>query len=699
MNDLTQQRSWILGMRRRVAGAAMALAIVLVPTVVATRSAQAQTYSFGVLYSFTGAPYTEPTPGPLVLDAQGNLYGTTSAGGAYGVGTVFKVDTSGNETVLYNFTGAGGDGANPCGVALDAQGNLYGTTNGGGASGVGTVFKVDTSGNETVLYSFTGEPDGANPEAGVALDPQGNLYGTTNGGGASGVGTVFKVDTAGNETVLHSFAWTPDGGYPEAGVVLDAQGNLYGTTKWGGDGAKGGWGPGTVFKVDTTGNETVLFSFTGGWGGGNPEAGVVLDAQGNLYGTTYAGGNPACNPPGGCGTVFKVDTTGQETVLHFFSGTDGFFPSGGVVLDAQGNLYGTTWSGPYNNAGLVFKLDSSGNEAVLKVFKSPYQGGGNPKAGVVLDAQGNLYGTTTLGGADFNGTVFDLLTSAAATTTTLTSAPNPSVYGRAATFTAMVSGEAGAPPNGETVTFMNFKTVLGTGTLSGGSASFTTSALKKGTTAVAALYGGDALFAGSMSNAVKQVVTRAATTTTLSSSLNPSNYGQAVTFTTVITSVVGAPPDGETVSFMEGTTVLGTGSLSGGSASFTTSALPAGTNVIRAVYAGDSSFFGSASKAVKQVVDKYPTTTALSSSLNPSNYGQAVTFTAMVTSVIGAPPDGDTVTFKEGTTVLGTGTLSGGSASFTTSALPAGTNVIKAVYGGDFKFTSSTSNVVKQVVD
>jgi len=189
------------------------------------------------------------------------------------------------------------------------------------------------------------------------------------------------------------------------------------------------------------------------------------------------------------------------------------------------------------------------------------------------------------------------------------------------------------------------------------------------------------------------------TTTALSSSLNPSNYGQAVTFTAVVTSSSGAPPDGDTVTFKEGTTVLGTGSLSGGSATFTTSALPAGTNVIRAVYAGDASFVGSSSKAVKQAVDKYPTTTALSSSLNPSNYGQAVTFTAVVTSSSGAPPDGDTITFKEGTTVLGTGSLSGGSASFTTSALPVGTNAIKAVYGGDIQFAASTSNVVKQVVN
>ena len=696
MNNPTHHRSWILGICRRAEGAALALAIVLVPAVVAT----AQSYTFDVLYSFTGAPYTLTNPGPVVQDAQGNLYGTTGGGGAYGAGTVFKLDTSGNETVLYSFTGTGGDGSGPTGVVLDAQGNLYGTTNGGGAFGAGTVFKVDTSGNETVLYSFAGSPDGASPVAGVVLDAQGNLYGTTNGGGAYGAGTVFKVDTTGAETVLYSFHGA-SGTYPLGGVVLDAQGNLYGTTIGG-----GAYGLGTVFKVDTTGAETVLYSFTHGTDGQQPHAGVVLDAQGNLYGTTYFGGYLECpaDAPLGCGTVFKLDTTGQFTVLHAFGGRgDGFFPLGDLALDVQGNLYGTCFEGPADNGGMVFALYTSGTYTVLHIFTRTKSGiapgGWDLETGVTLGAQGNLYGTTHIGGGDFQGTLFALLTPAAATTTTLTSAPNPSVYERPVTFTAMVSGGAGAPPNGETVTFMNLKTVLGTGTLSGGSASFTTSTLNNGTTAVTALYGGDALFAGSTSNAVKQVVTRAATTTTLSSSLNPSSCGQAVTFTAVITSVVGAPPDGETVSFMKGTTVLGTGSLSGGSASFTTSALPAGTNVIRAVYAGDASFVGSSSKAVKQAVDKYPTTTALSSSLNPSNYGQAVTFTAVVTSSSGAPPDGDTITFKEGTTVLGTGSLSGGSASFTTSALPVGTNAIKAVYGGDIQFAASTSNVVKQVVN
>ena len=152
------------------------------------------------------------------------------------------------------------------GLIRDSKGNLYGTTNGGGASGAGVVFKVDTSGNETVLYSFTGGADGGYPLAGVIRDSAGNLYGTTNGGGASGAGVVFKVDTSGNETVLYSFTGGADGGFP-LWVVLarDSAGNLYGTTAGG-----GASGAGVVFKVDTSGNETVLYSFTGGADGGNP---------------------------------------------------------------------------------------------------------------------------------------------------------------------------------------------------------------------------------------------------------------------------------------------------------------------------------------------------------------------------------------------------------------------------------------------
>jgi len=271
MNNPTQLRRLILGLYRRVAGAALALAIALVLAVVVTGSAQAQTYS--VLYSFTGGADGGYPLASLVPDTKGNLYGTTSERGAYGAGTVFKVATNRQLIVLYSFTG-GADGANPYGgLVQDPQGNLYGTTNGGGAYGVGTVFKLDTNGNETVLHSFSNGPDGASPQAGLVLDTQGNLFGTTTGGGAKDWGTVFKLDPTGNETVLHSFAsFDGDGSLPSSGLVMDAQGNLYGTTVEGGTHVYG-----TVYKIDQTGNETVLHSFTGGKPDGeSPDGGVVL---------------------------------------------------------------------------------------------------------------------------------------------------------------------------------------------------------------------------------------------------------------------------------------------------------------------------------------------------------------------------------------------------------------------------------------
>jgi len=397
------------------------------------------TYAETVLHSFTGSPDgIVPYGSTLVRDAQGNLYGTTAYGGdascssgiGIGCGTVFKVDATGKETVLYSFIGTWvgsvdvGDGMYPyAGVVLDAQGNLYGTTAGGGTHGAGAVFKLDTTGKETVLYSFGGTAgDGADPSAGLVLDAQGNLYGTTMVGGDTtctylgSCGTVFKVDATGKETVLYRFTGTGgDGANPMAGLVLDAQGNLYGTTYSGGT-----YGNGTVFKLDTTGKETVLYSFTGtGGDGAMPRAGLVLDAEGNLYGTTGAGGSAECGSSG-CGALFKLDTTGKETVLFSSFGEEhnGWGPYGGLVLDAEGNLYGTTFGGGSGSScehgcGTVFKVDTSGNGTVLYSFA----GGADsayPDAGLVRDAEGDLYGTTrggawaTGGSASAGGTVFEL---------------------------------------------------------------------------------------------------------------------------------------------------------------------------------------------------------------------------------------------------------------------------------------------------
>jgi uncharacterized repeat protein (TIGR03803 family) len=235
----------------------------------------------------------------------------------------------------------------------DSAGNLYGTTAVGGAFLMGTVFKLDTSGAMTILHSFNG-PDGAGPYSRLVRDTAGNLYGTTLRGGSNADGTVFKLDPAGNEVVLYNFAGTPDGEAPFGSLVRDSTGNVYGTTYLG-----GAYGFGTVFKVDPTGAETVLYSFTGLADGGLPWAGVVRDAAGNLYGTTVSGGDLTCFPPAGCGTVFKLDAAGNETVLHSFGPSfsgDGNFPVGRLMRDAAGNLFGTAQNGGAYGQGTIFKL-------------------------------------------------------------------------------------------------------------------------------------------------------------------------------------------------------------------------------------------------------------------------------------------------------------------------------------------------------
>ena len=304
-----------------------------------------------VLHSFNGHDGYQPFSG-VIRDNQGNLYGTTEKGGAFSGGTVFKLSPSGKLTVLHSFGQAGtADGYYPAaGVIRDAAGNLFGTTSLGGTlgGGLGAVFKLDPTGNETVLHSFAGA-DGATPYAGLIRDSSGNLYGTTVGGGAScGLdcfGTVFKLELRGVETVVYSFENTPDGESPQGNLIRDNEGNLYSTTAFGGTA-----GQGTVFKIDSAGGESVLYSFSGGLDGGAPIGGLVRDSGGNLYGV-------ASTSEKGTGVVFKLDRSGKETVLHSFTGgTDGKTPFAGLAQDAAGNLYGTTLYGGNRNCGVVFKV-------------------------------------------------------------------------------------------------------------------------------------------------------------------------------------------------------------------------------------------------------------------------------------------------------------------------------------------------------
>src|SRR5580658_2903313 len=245
------------------------------------------------LHTFRGSPDGEQPYGQLSRAPDGALFGTTRLGGN-GQGTVFTIASDGTESVLYSFSG--GDGADPqAGVIRDAAGNLYGTTTLGGSGGNGVVFKLAPDGTETVLYNFDGGADGGTPLALLIQDSAGNLYGTTSFGGIADNGVVFKIDASGSETILYSFKGTPDGSGPVAPLLLDAAGNLYGTTNLG-----GASGHGTVFKLDTNNTETVLYSFEGGADGSYPDAGLIMDRAGNLYGTSA--GNGLTN----AGSVFAI---------------------------------------------------------------------------------------------------------------------------------------------------------------------------------------------------------------------------------------------------------------------------------------------------------------------------------------------------------------------------------------------------------
>jgi uncharacterized repeat protein (TIGR03803 family) len=376
-----------------------------------------------VLYAFQGGTDAEaPNPGPLVFDKAGNLYGVTESGGSTGNGAVYELSPrqggGWTETVLHSFRGLS-DGADPVsGVILDAAGNVYGTSRFGGAFGNGTVYQLHRlkigHWQETVLYSFHGGTDGSQPLGSLVFDESGNLFGTTGFGGNSVdnfYGTVFELAHSGlqwTESVLYSFQGGDDGGNPNYGsLIIDSAGNLYGNAFQGGTN-----GLGVVFELTPTQGgwqETVLHSFSYPEGGG-PDGSPVFDAAGDIYDTAAFGGDDFCN----CGTVFKLHHTNSGwklRLLHAFrGGFDGSGPIPGVVLDKSGNVYGTTYNGGtskngcFNACGTVYRIapQPGGNwkESVIYDFAiTGGQTGYNPSAGLILDAAGHLYGTTVKGGA------------------------------------------------------------------------------------------------------------------------------------------------------------------------------------------------------------------------------------------------------------------------------------------------------------
>jgi uncharacterized repeat protein (TIGR03803 family) len=392
------------------------VSITIVVTLAIGSFAQTET----ILHSFTGGSDGGFPQAGLIFDSKGNLYGTTTGGGTSsnctGCGTVFQLvpDSNGawTENVLYTFGSSANltDGVNPFGsVVFDSKGNLYGTTTGGGSSFAGTVFELSPGSDgvwtEKVLYNFTGGSDGSGPNAGLTIDKSGNLYGMTSSGGASGFGTVFELVPEANETwsekVLHSFTGGNDGSSPyNNGLVFDDAGNLYGSTPNGGLHDYG-----VVFKLtpgaEDVWTEQVLYAFTDTLTA--PFGNLILGSDGNIYGTSFF--------------PFELSQSANgswtaKTLHVFVGGSDGADPEAGVISDTKGNLYGTTYTGGLHR-GTVFELIPESNgawtEKILHRFSPNGNDGTFPTFGaLVMDSKRNLYGTTPSGGASKDGTVFEV---------------------------------------------------------------------------------------------------------------------------------------------------------------------------------------------------------------------------------------------------------------------------------------------------
>jgi uncharacterized repeat protein (TIGR03803 family) len=390
--------------RTHLAGVLTVLISALLLTALAL-PAESQTYS--VVYSFASESDGFDPNGPLIQDSAGNLYGTTYVGGAFGQGTVFKLDPAGVKTILYNFTD-GADGGGPlAGLFRDPNGTLYGTTaaNASYPKACGTVFGLDTKNNLTVLHTFTCLTGDAIEPSSRLVSVNGELYGTTPAGGTGpcsfGCGTIYKITKTGKETVLYSFKDGVDGMEPQ-GLIRDEVGNLYGASYQGGS-----FGFGNIFRLDTQGTFTVLHSFDYPTEGAAPFGRLIRDKNGNIHGTAEGGGDPGCN----CGVVYRLDKEGKETILHKFYGRNsGSQPYGGL-LDVAGILYGTTTDGgdvacsQGDHCGVLFEIDRTGHYSVLHHFTGG-DDGLFPLGELMLGVDGSIYGVTRGGGMDGGGTIF-----------------------------------------------------------------------------------------------------------------------------------------------------------------------------------------------------------------------------------------------------------------------------------------------------
>lgn len=364
------------------------------------------------LHSFGGLPDGENPRAGLVPGSDGNFYGTTFSGGTNSSGTVFRLTPGGGYASLYSFGDQPFDGTHPsAGLVQGSDGYLYGTTVDGGTNSFGTVFRISHSGNYSNLYSFQGPPnDGESPAVGLTRGNDGNFYGVTQGGGAGNSGTVFRFTPDGTETMLYSFAGSPNDGFePLTALVLGRDGNFYGTTFFGGitNVASIGFvdmlGLGTVFRISPGGSYKVLYLFGSTVPDGFAPGQLAQASDGNFYGVAFEGGTFTNH-----GAVFRITPGGSESLVYSFGSQpgDGSNPSS-LMIGSDGNFYGTTTTGGTNNIGAVFRISPGGSETVLYSFGSQPNDGNEPLGWLVQGNGGNFYGTTLKGGAG-NGTLFEL---------------------------------------------------------------------------------------------------------------------------------------------------------------------------------------------------------------------------------------------------------------------------------------------------
>ena len=377
-------------------------------------SAAASAQTVTTLFTFDGTDGAESVAA-LVQGTDGNLYGTTSGDGANDGGTVFKITTGGTLTTIYNFCSESNcaDGNRPrTGLTLGTNGNFYGVTPGGGAYGGGNVFEITPAGKLTTIYNFCTEAnctDGYEAEGALIQASNGHFYGTTETGGLNGAGTVFEVTAAGKYTVLWDFCSESnctDGSEPAAGLVQATNGDFYGTTAYGGAN-----GQGIVYKITSGGVLTTLYSFcsqSNCTDGDTPLAPLIQASNGNLYGTTEKGGTLS----GDGGTVFEITPAGKLTTVFSFDGTDGDVIYAGVIQATDGRLYGMTADGGLGSAGTIFKLTTGGTFTSLYNFcENSCDTGATPDASLFQSTNGEIYGVTSSAGSDSSGTVFSLSTS------------------------------------------------------------------------------------------------------------------------------------------------------------------------------------------------------------------------------------------------------------------------------------------------